>query len=90
MILGDILHLKSPFYQWDFICKNLDFSTTKLVPKREMSFDRKSFSQKATTPSGGLAFIAVVRSWRSVAGNAPATPGSARTDPTRATTTVTS
>jgi hypothetical protein len=26
--------------------KNLDFSTTKLVPKRQMSFDRKSFSQK--------------------------------------------
>jgi hypothetical protein len=39
MILGYILHLKSPFLSMGFfICKNLDFSTTKLVPKREMSF----------------------------------------------------
>ena len=47
MISGYILHLKSPFLSMGFlICKNLDFSTTKLVPKRQMSFDRKSFSQK--------------------------------------------
>jgi hypothetical protein len=57
MILGDILHLKSPFLSMDFICKNLDFSTTKLVPKRQMSFYRKSFSQKTYPPAGGLACV---------------------------------
>jgi len=58
MILGYILQLKSPFLSMGFfICKNLDFSTTKLVPKRQMSFDRKSFSQKTTPPSGGLACV---------------------------------
>jgi hypothetical protein len=47
MILGYSLHLKSPFLSMGFlICKNLDFSTTKLLPKRQMSFDRKSFSQQ--------------------------------------------
>jgi hypothetical protein len=58
MILGYILHLKSPFLSMGFlICKNLDFSTTKLVPKPQMSFDRKSFSQKTTPPSGGLSCV---------------------------------
>jgi len=56
-----------------------------------MSFDRRGFSQKrGRLRVASLTFIAVVRSWRSVAGNAPATPGNARTDPTRATATVTS